>query len=139
MVSMPMVSQLEDYLHASHGKKSCIFKYSYLYRIFLIRIMFFFPDDDENQLQSLPNQSTLQYLFSTRTKHTSIDEPTPILGFGFLQEPCILIALPHTGIVVNFSVIDLHYLPKYEQIEYIVNTTKKVIIIITAINYFINY
>jgi len=81
-------------------------------------------------LPSLSNQSTLQYLFSTRTKHTDAEEATPILGFGLLQEPCVLVALLHTGVVVDLSVIDLHYLPKIEQLEPVVNTMKKVIIII---------
>ncbi|XP_067208028.1 nuclear pore complex protein Nup88 [Linepithema humile] len=96
MVSLPMVSQLEDIV----------------------------LDNDENQ--SLSNHSTLQYLFSTRTKHTSTDEATPILGFGLLQEPCVLIALLHTGIVIDLSVIDLYYLPRIEQLEPIVNVAKKV-------------
>lgn len=78
-------------------------------------------------MPNLSNQSTLQYLFSTRTKHTSPDEATPILGFGLLQEPSVLVALLHTGVVIDLSVIDLHYLPRIEQLEPIVNTTKKVI------------
>lgn len=90
-------------------------------------INIYFLGDDENQ--STLNHSTLQYLFSTRTKHTSTDEATPILGFGLLQEPCVLVALLHTGIVVDLSVIDLYYLPRIDQVEPIVNTTKKVIII----------
>ncbi|KAL6440272.1 hypothetical protein ACFW04_003089 [Cataglyphis niger] len=98
MVSLPMVSQLEEFIH----------------------------DNRDNYLPSLSNQSTLQYLFSTRTKHTNIDEATPILGFGLLQEPCVLIALLHTGVVIDLSVIDLYYLPRIEQLEPIANTTKKV-------------
>lgn len=97
MVSLPMVSQLEEFIH----------------------------DNNENHLLSLSNQSTLQYLFSTRTKHTSADEATPILGFGLLQEPCVLIALLHTGIVIDLSVIDLYYLPRIEQLEPIAIITKK--------------
>lgn len=57
-----------------------------------------------------------------------MDEATPILGFGLLQEPCVLIALLHTGIVIDLSVIDLYYLPRIEQLEPITNITKKVII-----------
>ncbi|KAL0114540.1 hypothetical protein PUN28_011677 [Cardiocondyla obscurior] len=98
MVSLPMVSQLEEFVY----------------------------DNNENYLPSLLNQSILQYLFSTRTKHTNVDEPTPILGFGLLQEPCILISLLHTGVVIDLSVIDLYYLPRIEQLEPVVNTTKKV-------------
>ncbi|XP_050445936.1 nuclear pore complex protein Nup88 [Cataglyphis hispanica] len=98
MVSLPMVSQLEEFIH----------------------------DNRDNYLPSLSNQSILQYLFSTRTKHTNIDEATPILGFGLLQEPCVLIALLHTGVVIDLSVIDLYYLPRIEQLEPIANTTKKV-------------
>ncbi|EFN85322.1 Nuclear pore complex protein Nup88 [Harpegnathos saltator] len=96
IVSLPMVSQLEEFI-----------------------------DKNDNHLPALSNQSTLQYLFSTRTKHTNIDEATPIFGFGLLQEPCVLVALLHTGIVVDLSVIDLHYLPVAKQLEPIVNTMKK--------------
>lgn len=81
-------------------------------------------------MPSLSNQSTLQYLFSTRTKHTSVDEATPIFGFGLLQEPCVLVTLLHTGVVVDLSVIDLHYLPVAKQLEPIVNTMKTVRIIL---------
>ncbi|XP_014468354.1 PREDICTED: nuclear pore complex protein Nup88 [Dinoponera quadriceps] len=101
MVSLPMVSQLEEFINVPNDK-------------------------NDHHLPSLSNQSTLQYLFSTRTKHTSIDEATPIFGFGLLQEPCVLVALLHTGVVVDFSVIDLHYLPVAKQLEPIVNTIKKV-------------
>ncbi|XP_071574996.1 nuclear pore complex protein Nup88 [Temnothorax nylanderi] len=98
MVSLPMVSQLEEFIHDNSG----------------------------NYLPSLLNQSILQYLFSTRTKHTNVDEPTPIFGFGLLQEPCILVALLHTGVVIDLSVIDLYYLPRIEQLEPVIDTTKKV-------------
>ncbi|XP_011161716.1 nuclear pore complex protein Nup88 [Solenopsis invicta] len=98
MVSLPMVSQLEEFIY----------------------------DNDGNYLPSLLNQSILQYLFSTRTKHTNVDEATPILGFGLLQEPCVLIALLHTGVVIDLSVIDLYYLPRIEQLEPITNTMKRV-------------
>lgn len=98
MVSLPMVSQLEELIHDNSG----------------------------NYLPSLLNQSVLQYLFSTRTKHTNVDEATPILGFGLLQEPCVLVALLHTGVVIDLSVIDLYYLPRIEQLEPVMNLTKKV-------------
>ncbi|XP_071633018.1 nuclear pore complex protein Nup88 [Temnothorax longispinosus] len=98
MVSLPMVSQLDEFIHDNSG----------------------------NYLPSLLNQSILQYLFSTRTKHTNVDEPTPIFGFGLLQEPCILVALLHTGVVIDLSVIDLYYLPRIEQLEPVIDTTKKV-------------
>ncbi|KAG5336411.1 NUP88 protein, partial [Acromyrmex charruanus] len=97
MVSLSMVSQLEELIHGNG-----------------------------NYLPSLLNQSVLQYLFSTRTKHTNVDEATPILGFGLLQEPCVLIALLHTGVVIDLSVIDLYYLPRIEQLEPVMNTAKKV-------------
>lgn len=81
---------------------------------------------DESFLPSLSNQSSSQYLICTRTKHTGKDEATPILGFGLIQEPCVLIALLHTGDVVDLSVIDLHYLPRIELPEPIATSTKKV-------------
>lgn len=80
-------------------------------------------------MPSLSNQSILQYLFSTRTKHTNVDEATPILGFGLLQEPCVFVALLRTGDVVDLSVIDLYYLPKAEQLEPASNTLNKVSIV----------
>ncbi|XP_018403349.1 PREDICTED: nuclear pore complex protein Nup88 [Cyphomyrmex costatus] len=101
MVSLPMVSQLEELIHGNKNNSG-------------------------NYLPSLLNQSVLQYLFSTRTKHTNVDEATPILGFGLLQEPCVLIALLHTGVVIDLSVIDLYYLPRIEQLEPVMNTAKKV-------------
>ncbi|EZA58852.1 Nuclear pore complex protein Nup88 [Ooceraea biroi] len=104
MISLPMVSQLEEFIHG---------KYIYHY-------------NGEDHLPSMSNQSTLQYLFSTRTKHTDVEEATPILGFGLLQEPCVLVALLHTGVVVDLSVIDLYYLPRIEQLEPIISITKKV-------------
>ncbi|KAK2580825.1 hypothetical protein KPH14_005907 [Odynerus spinipes] len=102
MVSLPMVSQLEDYISIMDDKI------------------------DDSCLPSLSNQSSSQYLICTRTKHTGKDEPTPILGFGLIQEPCVLIALLHTGDVVDLSVIDLHYLPRIELPEPMVTSTKKV-------------
>lgn len=112
----------------------------YPFRMFLRKTFFLSKfycilDNGENHLPSLSNQSILQYLFSTRTKHTSTDEATPILGFGLFQEPCVLVALLHTGVVVDLSVIDLHYLPRIEQLEPIVNITRKVVINIVVLLY----
>ncbi|XP_047367265.1 nuclear pore complex protein Nup88 [Vespa velutina] len=102
MVSLPMVSQLDDYINITNDKI------------------------EESFLPSLSNQSSSQYLICTRTKHTGKDEATPILGFGLIQEPCVLIALLHTGDVVDLSVVDLHYLPRIEHPEPIATSTKKV-------------
>ena len=101
MVSLPMVSQLDEYINT--------------------------PEENEDaRLPSLLNQSSSQYLICRRTKHTETNEATPILGFGLLQEPCVLVALLHTGDVVARSVIDLHYFPKIEPPEPIINIEKKV-------------
>ncbi|XP_076640324.1 nuclear pore complex protein Nup88 isoform X1 [Colletes latitarsis] len=101
MVSLPMVSQLEEFINTSE-------------------------DNDDDRLPSLSNQSSSQYLICRRTKHTGVNEATSILGFGLLQEPCVLVALLHTGDVVARSVIDLHYFPQIEPPEPIINTEKKV-------------
>ncbi|XP_031828609.1 nuclear pore complex protein Nup88 [Nomia melanderi] len=101
MISLPMVPQLEEYINSS-------------------------DDNDDARLPSLSNQSSSQYLICRRTKHTGTNEATPILGFGLLQEPCVFVALLHTGDVVARSVIDLHYFPKIELPEPIVTTEKKV-------------
>ncbi|XP_076245766.1 nuclear pore complex protein Nup88 [Calliopsis andreniformis] len=101
MVSLPMVSQLEDYINTPE-------------------------ENDDTRLPLLSNQSSSQYLICRRTKHTGTNEATPILGFGLLQEPCVLIALLHTGDVVTRSVIDLHYFAKIELPEPIVSEEKKV-------------
>ncbi|XP_076181776.1 nuclear pore complex protein Nup88 isoform X2 [Ptiloglossa arizonensis] len=100
MVSLPMVSQLEEYISSSEDK-------------------------DDDLLPSLSNQSSSQYLICRRTKHTGANKATSILGLGLLQEPCVLVALLHTGDVVARSVIDLHYFPKIEPLEPIINIEKK--------------
>lgn len=101
VVSLPMVSQLDDYISV--------------------------PNDQlDSCLPSLSNESSSQYLICTRTKHTGKDEATPILGFGLIQEPCVLIALLHTGDVIDLSVVDLHYLPRIELPKPIETSTKKV-------------
>ncbi|XP_076645956.1 nuclear pore complex protein Nup88 [Halictus rubicundus] len=101
MVTLPMVPQLEEYLNSSDGEQSIA-------------------------LPSLSNQSSSQYLICRRTKHTGTNEATPILGFGLLQEPCVLVALLHTGDIVARSVIDMHYFPKIEPLEPIINTEKEI-------------
>ncbi|KAG7196705.1 hypothetical protein KM043_016035 [Ampulex compressa] len=101
MVSLPMVSQLEEYVNMR-------------------------DEDNDISLPSLANHSNSQYLICTRTKHTREDEATPILGFGLLQEPCVMVALLHSGVVVDLSVIDLHYLPRIEPPEPVVNPKKTV-------------
>ncbi|CAK9821429.1 Nuclear pore complex protein Nup88 [Anthophora retusa] len=101
MITLPMVSQLEEYIGA--------------------------PEDDaDTRLPVLSNQSNSQYLICRRTKHTEVNEATPILGFGLLQEPCVLIALLHTGNVVARSIIDLYYFPKIEPPEPIIDKKEKV-------------
>ncbi|XP_015177181.1 PREDICTED: nuclear pore complex protein Nup88 isoform X2 [Polistes dominula] len=102
MVSLPMVSQLDNYINNMNEKI------------------------EDSFLPSLSNESSSHYLICTRTKHTEIDEPTPILGFGLIQEPCVLIALLHTGDVVDLSVIDPHYLPRVELSEPVVTSAQKV-------------
>ena len=74
----------------------------------------------------MSRQSTAHYLVSTRTKYTDKDEATPVLGFGLFQEPCYLIAILHTGIVVDLSVVDFYYIPKIETSELIQSPSKKV-------------
>ncbi|KAI4497312.1 hypothetical protein M0802_007559, partial [Mischocyttarus mexicanus] len=102
MVSLPMVSQLDDYINNTNEKIEDYF------------------------LPSLSNESSSHYLICTRTKHTEIDEPTPILGFGLIQEPCVLIALLHTGDIVDLSVVDPHYLPRVDLPEPIVTSAQRV-------------
>ncbi|XP_054004714.1 nuclear pore complex protein Nup88 isoform X1 [Hylaeus anthracinus] len=101
MVSLPMVSQLEEYISTSE-------------------------ENDEDRLPMLSYQSSSQYLICRRTKHTPTDEVSSILGFGLLQEPCVLVALLHTGDVVARSVIDLHYFPKIESPEPMINSERQV-------------
>nr|XP_034171113.1 nuclear pore complex protein Nup88 [Osmia lignaria] len=101
MVTLPMVSQLEEYINSPE-------------------------DNDASRLPSLSNQSNSQYLICRRTKHTGANEATPILGFGLLQEPSVLVALLHTGDVVARSIIDLHYFPKIEPPEPIIDKKERV-------------
>lgn len=102
MVTVPAVSQLDKYLN---------------------------PDDGNSDL-NLPStlySSSSQYLVCTRTKHTKINKSAPILGFGLRQQPCpVLIALLHTGDVVDLSIVDLDYLPKNEIPERVVSSSKKI-------------
>ncbi|XP_043518291.1 nuclear pore complex protein Nup88 [Frieseomelitta varia] len=100
MITLPMVSQLEEYINAP-------------------------KENDDSRLPSLSNQSNSQYLICRRTKHTEVNEATPILGFGLLQEPCVLVALLHTGDIVARSVIDLYYFPKIELPEFITDKKEK--------------
>ncbi|KAK1117799.1 hypothetical protein K0M31_015734 [Melipona bicolor] len=100
MITLPMVSQLEEYINAP-------------------------KENDDARLPSLLNQSNSQYLICRRTKHTEVNEATPILGFGLLQEPCVLVALLHTGDIVARSVIDLYYFPQIELPELIVDKKEK--------------
>ncbi|XP_033329725.1 nuclear pore complex protein Nup88 [Megalopta genalis] len=100
MVTLPMVPQLEEYLNISDGI-------------------------DDIHLPSSSNQSSSQYLICRRTKHTGTNEATPVLGIGILQEPCVLVALLHTGDVIARSIVDLHYFPKIEPLEPIINKEKK--------------
>ncbi|XP_076750215.1 nuclear pore complex protein Nup88 [Xylocopa sonorina] len=101
MVNLPMVSQLDEYINAPEK-------------------------NDDAHLPSLSNQSSSQYLICRRTKHTEANKATPILGLGLLQEPCVLIALLHTGNVVSRSVIDFYYVPKIEPPEPVIDKKKNV-------------
>lgn len=100
--------------------------YRLCYYSFWIKFFKFLENADLYLPTSL-NPSNSQYLVCTRTKHTGIEEATPVLGFGLLQEPCpVLIALLHTGVVVDLSVVDLHYLPRIDPPEPVVSPSKKV-------------
>ncbi|KOC65343.1 Nuclear pore complex protein Nup88 [Habropoda laboriosa] len=101
MITLPMMSQLEEYINAPE-------------------------ENDDARLPVLSIQSSSQYLICRRIKHTEMNEATPILGIGLLQEPCILIALLHNGNVVARSVIDLYYVPKIEPPEPIIDKKEKV-------------
>ncbi|KAG9436552.1 nuclear pore complex protein Nup88 [Apis mellifera carnica] len=101
MISLPMVSQLLEYINSP-------------------------KENEDARLPSLSNQSSSQYLICRRTKHTQANESTPILGFGLLQEPCVLIALLHTGDIVVRCVIDLYYFPKIEPPEPVIDKKEKV-------------
>ena len=93
---------------------------------FFFFFFFFFSENEDARLPSLSNQSSSQYLICRRTKHTQANESTPILGFGLLQEPCVLIALLHTGDIVVRCVIDLYYFPKIEPPEPVIDKKEKV-------------
>lgn len=77
-------------------------------------------------MPNLIKQSSAQYLVSTRTKYTDKEEATPTLGFGLLQDPCILIALLHTGVVIDISVVDHYYIPKVDASGPVASPSKKV-------------
>lgn len=83
-----------------------------------------YTEDADLFLPKLSDQSSSQYLVCTRTKSTQ--DPAPILGFGLLQEPCILIALLHTGVTISLSVVDLHYLLTIKPLEMVISPGKKV-------------
>ncbi|OXU27941.1 hypothetical protein TSAR_010338, partial [Trichomalopsis sarcophagae] len=100
VVHVPMVTQLDDYVNANE-------------------------ESVDLYLPNLIKHSSAQYLVSTRTKYTARDEATPVLGFGLLQEPCILIALLHTGVVIDISVVDFYYIPKIETTAAVVSPSKK--------------
>ncbi|XP_026668157.1 nuclear pore complex protein Nup88-like [Ceratina calcarata] len=100
MINLPMVSQLEEYINEADG--------------------------DDVPLPSISNQSSSQYLICTRTEHTGMNDATPILGFGLLQEPCVLIALLHNGDIIARSVIDFYYFPKIEPPEPVIHNKNKI-------------
>ena len=92
-----------------------------------LQLLLFFLDNTELLFNTFNNPSNSQYLVSTRTRHTGNDEATPVFGFGLLQQPCpVLIALLHTGEVVDLSVVDLDYLPRIDLPEPIVSPSKRV-------------
>ena len=49
-----------------------------------------------------------------------------MLGFGLLQEPCMLVALLHPGVVVSLSVVDYDYIPNVEATTAAASPGKKV-------------
>ncbi|XP_078038359.1 nuclear pore complex protein Nup88-like [Augochlora pura] len=100
MVTVPMVSELEDYLNIS-------------------------DDIADVCLPSPSNQSSSQHWICGRTKQRGTNDATPILGIGIFQEPYVLVALLHTGDVVSRSLIDLRYFPKIEPLEPVTNKEKK--------------
>ncbi|XP_015114382.1 nuclear pore complex protein Nup88 isoform X2 [Diachasma alloeum] len=101
MVTLPMITQLEEYVNAS----------------------------EENADLSLPSSllpSSTQYLLCTRTKYSGQEEATPVLGFGLLQQPCsLLIALLYSGVIVDLSVVDRDCFPKVDHLEPAVSSSKK--------------
>ncbi|XP_034952149.1 nuclear pore complex protein Nup88 [Chelonus insularis] len=102
MITLPVLSQLQEYLNCSE-------------------------DNIDLYLPETFHTSKSQYLLCTRTKHTTMDEATSIFGFGLFQQTWpILIALLHTGVVVDISVIDLDYLPQVETPEPMMNLHKNV-------------
>ncbi|KAH0546993.1 hypothetical protein KQX54_016609 [Cotesia glomerata] len=100
MITLPVVSQLMDYLNC--------------------------PEDNiDLYLPTSIKPSTSQYLICTRTKHTGDDEATPVQGFGLLQQPSpIVVALLYNGVVVNFSVIDFDCPSAIDSDEPVVNFNK---------------
>ena len=88
--------------------------------------MYSFSASIDLYLPNLVKNSSAQYLVSTRTKYTGREEATPVLGFGLLQDPCILISLLHTGVVINISIVDFYYIPKIETTAPAISPSKKV-------------
>lgn len=124
-----MVSQLEEYRDAGEGRIVFSNFYLSIYENNELKwnfLFFFFTENLDLFLPSLKNQSNSQYLVCTRTKHTVFDDATPILGLGLLREPCVLISLLYTGFVVNLSIADFNYLPKFEYNRPINSSSKKV-------------
>lgn len=83
----------------------------------------------------LENHSHSQYLVCTRTKHITSNDVIPVLGFGLLQEPCVVVTLLNTGKVVDLPVVDLDFysneptdllLGPIKQVNQIVSTFKNV-------------
>ncbi|KAJ8681137.1 hypothetical protein QAD02_016924 [Eretmocerus hayati] len=103
VVNVPMATQLDDYIAADQGSIDL-------------------------HIPNLIKNASAQYLVSTRTKYTGKEEATPVLGFGLLQEPCILIAILHTGVVIDISVVDLHYIPKIETSAPVTSPSKKQVV-----------
>ncbi|XP_014296853.1 nuclear pore complex protein Nup88 [Microplitis demolitor] len=102
MITLPVASQLTDYLNCSE-------------------------DNIDLYLPSSIKPSISQYLICTRTKHTGADEATPVLGFGLLEQPTpIVIALLYSGVVVNFSVIDFDYPSAVDSDEPVINSNNTV-------------
>ncbi|XP_043276601.1 nuclear pore complex protein Nup88 isoform X2 [Venturia canescens] len=101
-ITLPMVSQLDEYVGAK-------------------------DEEADLHLPTSLNPSNSQYLVCTRTKHTVSEDATPVFGFGLLQQPCpVLIALLHTGVVVDLSVVDLDYLPRIDTPKPMVSPNKKI-------------
>uniref|UniRef100_A0A0C9RHR5 Mbo_1 protein n=1 Tax=Fopius arisanus TaxID=64838 RepID=A0A0C9RHR5_9HYME len=102
MVTLPMITQLNDYVNAN----------------------------EENADLNLPSSllpSSIQYLLCTRTKYSHNEEATPVLGFGLLHQPCsVLISLLYSGVVVDLSVVDLDYIPKIDSLEPSVSSSNKI-------------